>query len=274
MGRAFVYNALEGTAWELLLGCGSEGRIGDIPSAIWSHQCLWVLVGGSPQKEFIMKKVLIAALLCVSMVAGLAPTASAAANSNYTACMTAIREQKAVQAQAHLTAETLRKKGYSNNSVYIQAAKSTWNDAQKAIQGYQKLSKYTDEDIRILATTVYYEAGGTTEQLRTYVAQVVLNRVADSRFPNTVYGVVTQRGQYSGNYATASATQAIKDKDAKNGTYNYATCVTSAKKAMMGQVDMPSNVIYQANFKQGTGVWKAIYFNSGYFASTSYYCYG
>ena len=42
----------------------------------------------------------------------------------------------------------------------------------------------------------------------------------------------------------------------------------------MGQVDMPSNVIFQANFKQGTGVWKAIYFNSGYFASTSYYCYG
>ena len=136
------------------------------------------------------------------------PAASAAgSNSNYTACMTAIREQQAVQAQAHLTAETLRKKGYSDSSVYVQAAKSTWQEAQAAIQGYWKLARYTDEDIRILATTVYYEAGGTTEQLREYVAQVVLNRVADSRFPDTIYGVVTQRGQYSGNYATASATQ-------------------------------------------------------------------
>ena len=222
-----------------------------------------------------MKKILIAALLCVSMIAAMVPAASAAgSNSNYTVCMTAIREQQAVQAQAHLTAETLRKKGYSDSSVYVQAAKSTWQEAQAAIQGYWKLARYTDEDIRILATTVYYEAGGTTEQLREYVAQVVLNRVADSRFPDTIYGVVTQRGQYSGNYATASATQAIKDKDARNGTYNWQTCVTSAKKAMMGQVDMPSNVIFQANFKQGTGVWKAIYFNSGYFASTSYYCYG
>ena len=222
-----------------------------------------------------MKKYLIAVLLCVCMTASLVPTASAAGtNSNYTACMTAIREQKAVQAQAHLTAQALRKRGYSDTSVYIKAAKSTWNEAQKAIQAYQKLSKYTDEDIRILATTVYYEAGGTTEQLRTYVAQVVLNRVADSRFPSTIYGVITQPGQYAGNYVTASATQSIKDKDAKNGTYNWATCVTSAKKAMMGQVDMPSNVVFQANFKQGKGVWKAIYYNSGYFASTSYYCYG
>lgn len=222
-----------------------------------------------------MKKILIAALLCAAMVAALIPTASAAgSNSNYTACMTAIREQRAVQAQAHLTAETLRRQGYSESSVYLQAAKSTWQDAEKAIQGYQKLSRYTDEDIRILATTVYYEAGGTTEQLREYVAQVVLNRVADKRFPNTIYGVITQRGQYSGDYVSASATQSIKDKDTRNGTYYWPTCVTSAKKAMMGMVDMPSNVIFEANFKQGTGVWKAIYFNSGYFASTSYYCYG
>lgn len=222
-----------------------------------------------------MKKHLIAVLLCLSLLVTMVPTAFAAnTNANYTACMTAIQEQKAVQAQAHLTAETLRKKGYSDSSAYIQAAKSTWNEAQKNIVGYQKLSKYTDEDIRILATTVYYEAGSTTEQLREYVAQVVLNRVGDSRFPSTIYGVISQRGQYSKNYTTAGATQTIKDRDSRNGTYNYATCVTSAKKAMMGMVDMPTNVIFQANFKQGTGVWKAVYFNSGYFSSTSYFCYG
>ena len=228
----------------------------------------------SGKQEFSMKKYLIAAVLCLAMVVGMVPSAVAAGNSNYTACMAAIREQKAVQAQAHLTAETLRKKGYPNSSPYIQAAKQTWNNAKKAIEGYQKLSRYTDEDIRILATTVWYEAGSTTEQLREYVAQVVLNRVADKRFPNTIYGVISQPGQYAMNYTTASATQDIKDKDARNGTYNYATCVTTAKKAMMGLVDMPSNVIFQANFKQGTGVWKTIYYNSGYFSSTSYFCYG
>jgi len=271
MPRGIVYNALEGAAWDLMPWCGREHERSICPAALRPAPDGAELF----RKEMDMKKILIAAVLCVSLVAAMLPAASAAgSNSNYTACMTAIREQKAVQAQAHLTAETLRQKGYSNNSVYIQAAKSTWNEAQQAIEAYQKLSKYTDEDIRILATTVYYEAGSTTEQLREYVAQVVLNRVADKRFPNTIYGVVTQRGQYAGSYATAEATQRIKDQDARNGTYNYLTCVTSAKKAMMGQVDMPANVIFQANFKQGTGVWKTIYFNNGYFSSTSYYCYG
>ena len=139
---------------------------------------------------------------------------------------------------------------------------------------YQKLSKYTDEDIRILTTAVFYAAGHTTKQLREYVAQVVLNRVADSRFPDTVKGVITQPGQYATKYATQAATDSIKSAARQNGTYYYAMCEAAVKKAMMGQVDMPSNVLYQANFAQGKGVWQSVYFNSGWYASTSYFCYG
>ncbi len=219
-----------------------------------------------------MKKYLIAAMLCMVMLVSMVPTALAA--TNYDECMAAIQEQKQIQAQAHQTANKLRAQGYSDSSSYIQAAKATWNAAQAEIVAYQKLSKYTYEDIRILATTVYYEAGSTTEQLRQYVAQVALNRVADSRFPNTVKGVITQPGQYNTKYAAMETAQAIKNKDAANGTYNWETCKNSVKQAMMGKVDMPSNVLYQANFSQGKGLWKSVYFNSGYFASTSYFCYG
>lgn len=219
-----------------------------------------------------MKKYLIAAMLCMVMLVSMVPTALAA--TNYDECMAAIQEQKQIQAQAHQTANKLRTQGYSDSSSYIQAAKATWNAAQAEIVAYQKLSKYTYEDIRILATTVYYEAGSTTEQLRQYVAQVALNRVADSRFPNTVKGVITQPGQYNTKYAAMETAQAIKNKDAANGTYNWETCKNSVKQAMMGKVDMPSNVLYQANFSQGKGLWKSVYFNSGYFASTSYFCYG
>ena len=182
--------------------------------------------------------------------------------------------KRQIQDQAHQTAESLRKKGYSDSSAYVQAAKSTWNEAQKAIAGYQKLAQYSDEDIRILTTTVFHEAGHTTEQLRQYVAQVVLNRVEDSRFPDTVKGVITQPGQYSTKYATVEAANAIQATDSKNGTYYYGICEDSVKAAMMGQVEMPSNVLYQANFSQGKGVWKSVYFNSGWYASTSYFCYG
>ena len=219
-----------------------------------------------------MKKYLIAAMLCMVMLVSMVPTALAA--TNYDECMAASQEQKQIQAQAHQTANKLRAQGYSDSSSYIQAAKATWNAAQAEIVAYQKLSKYTYEDIRILATTVYYEAGSTTEQLRQYVAQVALNRVADSRFPNTVKGVITQPGQYNTKYAAMETAQAIKNKDAANGTYNWETCKNSVKQAMMGKVAMPSNVLYQANFSQGKGLWKSVYFNSGYFASTSYFCYG
>ena len=220
-----------------------------------------------------MKKFLIATLLCMALTVTMVPMAFAA-DSNYTECMAAIQEQRTIQDQAHQTAESLRKKGYSDSSAYVQAAKSTWNEAQKAIAGYKKLAQYSDEDIRILTTTVFHEAGHTTEQLRQYVAQVVLNRVADSRFPDTVKGVITQPGQYSTKYATVEAANAIQATDSKNGTYYYGICEDSVKAAMMGQVEMPSNVLYQANFSQGKGVWKSVYFNSGWYASTSYFCYG
>ena len=219
------------------------------------------------------KKFLIATLLCMALTVTMVPMAFAA-DSNYTECMAAIQEQRTIQDQAHQTAESLRKKGYSDSSAYVQAAKSTWNEAQKAIAGYQKLAQYSDEDIRILTTTVFHEAGHTTEQLRQYVAQVVLNRVEDSRFPDTVKGVITQPGQYSTKYATVEAANAIQATDSKNGTYYYGICEDSVKAAMMGQVEMPSNVLYQANFSQGKGVWKSVYFNSGWYASTSYFCYG
>lgn len=220
-----------------------------------------------------MKKFLIATLLCMALTVTMVPMAFAA-DSNYIECMAAIQEQRTIQDQAHQTAESLRKKGYSDSSAYVQAAKSTWNEAQKAIAGYQKLAQYSDEDIRILTTTVFHEAGHTTEQLRQYVAQVVLNRVEDSRFPDTVKGVITQPGQYSTKYATVEAANAIQATDSKNGTYYYGICEDSVKAAMMGQVEMPSNVLYQANFSQGKGVWKSVYFNSGWYASTSYFCYG
>ena len=220
-----------------------------------------------------MKKFLIATLLCMALTVTMVPMAFAA-DSNYTECMAAIQEQRTIQDQAHQTAESLRKKGYSDSSAYVQAAKSTWNETQKAIAGYQKLAQYSDEDIRILTTTVFHEAGHTTEQLRQYVAQVVLNRVEDSRFPDTVKGVITQPGQYSTKYATVEAANAIQATDSKNGTYYYGICEDSVKAAMMGQVEMPSNVLYQANFSQGKGVWKSVYFNSGWYASTSYFCYG
>ena len=221
-----------------------------------------------------MKKFLIVTLLCMVLAGTMVPAAFAAGDTNYTQCMAVIKEQRTVQDQAHKTAQALRKQGYKDSSAYVQAAKSTYQEASQTIQKYQRLAKYSDEDIRILSTAVYHEAGTTTEQLRQYVAQVVLNRLSDSRFPDTIKEIITQPGQYSTKYASPETTKAIQAKDAKNGTNYYATCKNSVKQAMMGQVGMPTNVLYQANFTQGKGVWKSVHFDSGWYASTSYFCYG
>lgn len=215
-----------------------------------------------------MKKFLTSVALSLGLMAAVIPAAFAA-DSNYTTCMAVISEQRTVQAQAHEAAQAMRQMGYEEDSAYIQSAKATWHEAQQEITAYNRLAKYTDEDIRILATAVYYEAGSTTDQLREYVAQVVLNRVGDSRFPNSIRGVITQPGQYAGKYATVESTQAAQSAS----SLNYASSVSAAKKAMMGRVDMPSNVVFQANFTQGKGLWKSVYFNSGWFSSTSYFCY-
>lgn len=104
-----------------------------------------------------MRKFLTATLLCMALTVTMVPAAFAAdtADSNYTTCMAAIQEQKVIQDQAHQTAESLRQKGYDDSSAYIQAAQSTWWAAQDEIVAYQKLSQYTDEDIRILTTAVF-----------------------------------------------------------------------------------------------------------------------
>ena len=219
-----------------------------------------------------MRKYLISALLCMAMLVAMVPSAFAA--TNYEECMSTIQTLKQRQTSAHHTANLYRQYGYAENSPQIQAEKKIWNDCQAQIVDAQNLSKYTWDDIRILTTTVYYEAGQTTEQLRQYVARVALNRVEDRRFPNSVYEVITQRGQYNTKYATVEAANAIKAQDAANGTKNWNHCKWSVMEAMRGNTDMPKNVLYQANFTQGNGLWQSVYFNSGWFASTSYFCYG
>ena len=62
-----------------------------------------------------MKKFLIATLLCMALTVTMVPMAFAA-DSNYTECMAAIQEQRTIQDQAHQTAESLRKKGYSDSA--------------------------------------------------------------------------------------------------------------------------------------------------------------
>lgn len=107
---------------------------------------------------------------------------------------------------------------------------------------------YSQADLDLLARVVNAEAGSDwmTDEHQRAVASVVLNRVADYRFPNTIYGVVYQRGQYACTW---------------NGMINRAPtqrAIANAKYVLDNGVTTPTNVVFQAQFRQGKGVWKYI----------------
>lgn len=54
-----------------------------------------------------------------------------------------------------------------------------------------------DEDMRCLATAVYFESKGEPLEGQLAVAQVILNRVASGNYPSSICGVVYQRSQFS-----------------------------------------------------------------------------
>jgi spore germination cell wall hydrolase CwlJ-like protein len=66
---------------------------------------------------------------------------------------------------------------------------AAWSPAQAA-----KGLAEADREIRCLALTLYFEARGEPEPGRRAVGHVVMNRVADPSFPDTVCAVVRQGG--------------------------------------------------------------------------------
>lgn len=107
---------------------------------------------------------------------------------------------------------------------------------------------YTQEDLYLLARVIHCEAGSDwlTDEHQLAVGSVVLNRVADSRFPNTISGVVYQKGQYA-CVPNGMINRTPSERAVKNARYLLENGVTT-----------PTNVVWQAQFKQGRGVWKYI----------------
>ena len=119
---------------------------------------------------------------------------------------------------------------------------------------------YSEEDLTLLAKLIYAEAGSNwlTDEHQQLVGNVVLNRVKSSKFPNTLEGVIYQKGQYS----TA--------KKLKNITPDTRT-IDNAKLLLEGTRVCPDDILYQANFPQGTYTYKVI--NDSILGKT-YFCGG
>ncbi|WP_436642965.1 cell wall hydrolase [Microbaculum sp. FT89] len=89
-----------------------------------------------------------------------------------------------------------------------------------------------ERDRHCLATAVYFEARGESEDGQRAVAQVVLNRVLDSRYPSTVCGVVFQnqswRNRCQFSFACDGRPERIDDKG------SWSKAVKVAEDALVG----------------------------------------
>ena len=102
-------------------------------------------------------------------------------------------------------------------------------------------------ECELLAHLIYAEAGSDwcSDKLQVYTGSVVLNRVKHKDYPNSLHAVVYQQGQYSCTW---------------NGMIEYdynERAYACARYLLTHGSQIPENVVYQANFEQGDGVYEA-----------------
>ncbi len=170
------------------------------------------------------------------------------------------------QDKAHQIANLAREIGLPEDSVIITEASVLW--------------WAEEEDARILANVLAHECPYCSDRQQELTAQVVLNRVADPRFPNTVREVVEQVNYFTqpdGSVRTVyqyhpTYTQNLPEYATANETMKR--CFASAVRALMGEVECPPNVIYQSNYNQGTGIYEKISVDTGAWRSVTYFNFG
>lgn len=112
------------------------------------------------------------------------------------------------------------------------------------------------EEVEMLACAIYNEAGGDacSDLCRYYVGDVILNRVADPRFPDTIEAVLTAPGQY-GTFARTGIVwpaRASKPEEAAAvaRAYDIARRLLAGERSELWGL----GYIWQAEFPQGTDV--------------------
>lgn len=159
-------------------------------------------------------------------------------------------------------------KTVSNESVQTDKDNKVKDIAQEAIRARMMTEGVStiEEDISnvievesekkyLLARLVYAEAGSESDEHQQAVASVVLNRMNSDKFPDSIDEVIYQRNPLQYACIEDGNIDKIPDERAiKNAYYIWDN----------GSI-LPDNVLYQAEFKQGSGLYKQI--------GNTYFCY-
>lgn len=83
----------------------------------------------------------------------------------------------------------------------------------KVVTVPQYINEHDRAQIKCMADNIYFEAGNQGKVGMVAVSNVVMNRVADKRFPKTACGVIKQRWNGSCQFSWVCAGPAIKDRN-------------------------------------------------------------
>lgn len=104
-------------------------------------------------------------------------------------------------------------------------------------------SRYVADELYLMSHLLMGEAGNCDDTTQLWVGSVALNRIKSKHFSDSLYGVIYQKGQYActwdGNFNKQPTEQCIK-----NAAYLLEN----------GSV-LPDNVVWQAGFMQGDGIY-------------------
>lgn len=118
-----------------------------------------------------------------------------------------------------------------------------------------KETTYTDEDLFLMACAIYVEAGGNaaSDETRLMVGSVILNRLENGYWGDTLREVLEAPGQYN----TFSSTGVVFPARAYNKVEQEAVARSYriAQQVLDEGPICPPEVIWQAGFEQGKGTY-------------------
>ena len=117
------------------------------------------------------------------------------------------------------------------------------NDFEPVLTTYAAQGSNTS-DVQLMARAINGEARGEAYEGQVAVGAVILNRVKDSRFPNTIAGVIYQSGAFTA-VADGQINQPIKED---------STVYKAARDAMNGW-DPTGGCVYYFNPQTATNKW-------------------
>ena len=121
-----------------------------------------------------------------------------------------------------------------NSSVNVSSQTSKTNTSSKETKKKSK-KRYSKADLRLMASIINCEAGSEPYQGKLAVGIVVMNRVSSKSFPNSIKGVIYQKGQFS-PVRNVSLKKRLRQYDSKRtGSKQWKSCISAARKTLQGQ---------------------------------------